>query len=72
MRHKFTLIAARVAISPTTNYGYWDRKDGSEGGGLWFDGKTLTDFDGAMSLPRQVCEQIISLGYEVGQEFYLE
>ena len=65
-----SIAADRVHISPSMDYGYWHRADGSEGGGLWFKGKTLTDYDGAFELPRVICDQIVSLGYEVGPEFY--
>lgn len=26
-----------VCVDTARHYGYWERKDGSEGGGLWFD-----------------------------------
>jgi hypothetical protein len=70
MTHEYTLKASRCAISPSTSYGYWERKDGSEGGGLWFDGMSLSDYDGAFSLPKDVCDEIAALGYTVAQEFY--
>ena len=37
-----------VKIDPAALYGYWERKDGSEGGGLWFtrpDGEASTDLE---------------------------
>jgi hypothetical protein len=71
MAYNFTLKTARVGIDPGASYGYWDRKDGSEGGGLWFShGKALQDFDGAHLVPRAVVEQIRTLGYTVSEDFY--
>ncbi len=70
VEHNYTLVCTRVAISPSTDYGYWNRADGSEGGGLWFEGENLSDYDGAFELPRKVCDEIVSLGYKVGPEFY--
>ena len=29
--------AGTVLIDPAAHYGYWEHRDGSEGGGLWFD-----------------------------------
>jgi hypothetical protein len=65
MSYNFTIIGKRVQIDPEASYGYWERKDGSEGGGLWFDGKSLVDFDGDYDLPRVVYDELESLGYRV-------
>jgi hypothetical protein len=42
--YNFTMILhpwgtehGQVGIDPAALYGYWERKDGSEGGGLWFE-----------------------------------
>ena len=48
-----------VGIDPAALYGYWEHKDGSEGGGLWFErtetgGLELVDYDGDYALPRLV------------------
>jgi len=55
-----------VGIDPAALYGYWERKNGSEGGGLWFSQELingrldqkgpleLIDYDGAVELPRSV------------------
>ena len=63
-----------VGIDPAALYGYWERKDGSEGGGLWFDtvpglyreGQApqleLTDYDGAGELPRSVVAALREAG----------
>ena len=68
-KYNFTLKASRVQIDPAQSYGYWERADGSEGGGLWFNGKELVDFDGAFELPAVVKDQIVTLGFTVGEEF---
>lgn len=54
---------SRIAIDPVAKYGYWERADGAEGGGLWFEdapgtthGLKLVDYDGAGVLPRQIVE----------------
>lgn len=65
---------AMVCVDPVALYGYWERQDGSEGGGLWFDapcaGKTeLTDFDGAYELPQRVVKALRDAGFIVGEEF---
>ena len=64
-KYNFTIKGHRVQIDPVANYGYWERSDGSEGGGLWFDGKVLIDYDGAFDLPRAVYDELRSLGFEV-------
>jgi hypothetical protein len=48
-----------VGIDPAALYGYWEHKDGSEGGGLWFERTEageleLVDYDGDYELPRLV------------------
>jgi hypothetical protein len=65
----------QVSIDPVARYGYWERKDGSEGGGLWFDtvpglyrpgdkpALELVDYDGAFALPRAVYAALRDAGY---------
>lgn len=47
-------------------YGYWEYKDGTEGGGLWFERRNnrvvLTDYDGAFDLPKKVWEMLEKAG----------
>jgi hypothetical protein len=48
-----------VGIDPAALCGYWEHKDGSEGGGLWFERTEsgdleLVDYDGHYTLPRLV------------------
>lgn len=60
-----------VVINPAENFGYFEHEDyGDEwGGGLWFEGKSLTDYDGVYELPAEVIAGIRELGYTVGREF---
>lgn len=54
--------------------GYWERKDGSEGGELRVDSKTgvLLDYDGAYDLPGYVYSEIETLGIKPSHSFQLE
>lgn len=54
-------------ISPSTNYGYFEhhRLGDNCGGGLWFNGKELVDYDGTSFLPREVAKKLREAGYEV-------
>jgi hypothetical protein len=73
-QYEFTYKAAgkhwAIAIDPVADYGYFETVSGIEGGGLWFEGKSLTDYDGRGVLPREVCELVAGAGYEVGEAFY--
>lgn len=69
-------IASMVGVDTTAMYGYWERKDGSEGGGLWFghsnegtQGLELQDFDGAGNLPMRVVLSLRENGFIVGKDF---
>lgn len=53
------------------HYGWfelYDTKTGGERwyaeGGLWFDNKTLTDYDGVFSLPIEIIEKLEEMGYD--------
>jgi len=35
------------------------------GGGLWFEGKELIDYDGVYSLPKEVAAKLKELGYKL-------
>ncbi len=78
MEHQYTVTlyphgnAAAVGIvqlSPATNYGYWEFKDGSEGGGLWFENNELVDFDGHYLLPAKVVTALRDHGCIVDDTF---
>lgn len=60
-----------VVLNPEENFGYFEHEDyGDEwGGGLWFEGKNLIDYDGVYELPSEVIAGIRELGYIVAQEF---
>lgn len=63
--------AGIVQIDPQARYGYWEFKDGCEGGGLWFesteDGLMLTDFDGHYDLPHQVYRALTEAGFKLDE-----
>ena len=67
--------AGVVQLSPSTHYGYFELRDGSEGGGLWFDqeaeGLTLQDFDGQASLPLKVVDALRAFGVTIDPIFEL-
>lgn len=68
--------AGLVEIDPAELFGYFEHRDGSEGGGLWFEldfenqkDLILTDYDGCYCLPRQVISALRAHGITVGPEF---
>ena len=63
-----------VVIDEAQMYGAWEYKDGTEGGGLWFersdDGRLdLTDYDGAFSLPVSVVKALREANVSVDEIF---
>ena len=64
-----------VGIDTAALYGYWERKDGSEGGGLWFERLDtkgtleLIDYDGAFELPRSVVAALRAAGVVMDETF---
>lgn len=70
-----------VEIDTDALYGYWERMNGSEGGGLWFcrelidsrlDRKgplELVDYDGAFELPRPVVVALRAAGVVLDEMF---
>ena len=77
MNHTYTLETTahvwKVGISPSTNYGYFyydGEKDLDIEGGLWFQGKTLVDYDGVFELPKKVIDTVVSFGFAVDKDFY--
>jgi hypothetical protein len=64
-----------IGIDSTACYGYFERKDGSEGGGLWFDRHwrtgelNLVDFDGSATLPKAIIEALRAHGVIVDADF---
>ena len=63
-----------IGIDPEAFYGYFERKDGSEGGGLWFGRAAngnleLIDFDGLSALPRTIANALREHGFTVDSDF---
>ena len=72
-----------VKIDPAAQYGYWEHKDGSEGGGLWFTRESslpngrgywlrpeLADYDGTSDyLPASVVRALRAAGFTVEADF---
>ena len=63
-------LEVTVGIKEDGKYGWFEIYDIETGGeswyaegGLWFDGKTLTDYDGTFSLPKPVEEKLNEWGY---------
>lgn len=54
-----------VKISPTTQYGYFENVKTGGGGGLWFEGRELVDYDGVFDLPKDVVYMLHGAGYDV-------
>lgn len=66
---------ANVELSITVginseDYGWFELYDTKTGGdrwyaegGLWFENKTLTDYDGVFSLPIEIIEKLEQMGY---------
>jgi hypothetical protein len=68
-----------IGIDTLACYGYFTRRDGSEGGGLWFnidtsapDGSNrleLYDYDGMTELPKAVVTALRSRGILLDETF---
>ena len=64
-----------VQIDPKAQYGYWEHRDCTEGGGLWFGpadhtgALELLDYDGAFELPRRVVEGLRIAGFKLDATF---
>ena len=61
-----------VKISPSTEYGYFESVDHGEGGGLWFEGSELIDYDGVYELPKSVVDMLVGAGYILAWNFLPE
>lgn len=74
MAYNFTQTARvckwEVKVDPVAHYGYFEHDTYGEGGGLWFEGNDLSDYDGVFALPMGVVEAIRSLGYSVDDTCY--
>jgi hypothetical protein len=58
-----------VQVSSTEGYGYFENNLNGSGGGLWFEGKELADYDGMSELPRVITIKLREHGFIVGPEF---
>jgi hypothetical protein len=72
--YNFDLTGPRFGIDTAALYGFWERKDGTEGGELRFDrlasgALDLTDFDGAYALPLAIVGALRSAGVRVSDDF---
>lgn len=70
MGYNFTVILDtknfEISIDPEAAYGYFEHNDlGDEcGGGLWFTGNDLYDYDGVFKLPAEVAQALRDHGYK--------
>lgn len=78
MSYNFTIILhpwgespehGTVSIDPVARYGFWEHRDGTEGGGLWFEALELVDYDGAYALPRSVIAALRGAGYVLDESY---
>jgi hypothetical protein len=60
-----------IGIREDEGTGYFELYDTETGGedwyaegGLWFDGKELTDYDGVFALPECIIEKLKELGFD--------
>lgn len=70
----FDLTGPRFGIDTAALRGFWDRKDGTEGGELRFDRLSsgaldLIDYDGAYALPLAIVGALRSAGVNVSDDF---
>ena len=50
---------------PTSQHGWFEHKRTGAGGGLWFEGIELIDYDGVFELPKAVADMLIGAGYDL-------
>lgn len=63
-----------IGIDDKAQYGYFELYDVPTGGnrfhaegGLWFEGKKLTEYDGVFSLSPQIIRELKTAGYDVSE-----
>lgn len=67
--------AGVVRLDTKARYGYWEYRNGSEGGGLWFEPVgplELVDYDGGYFLPPAVIRALRAAGVSVDPEYFPE
>lgn len=57
-----------IEIDTAESYGYFQNNLTGTEGGLWFDGKTLADYDGVSVLPTEVAQALTANGYILDDE----
>lgn len=71
--HPYTPTGGVVGIDPVNLHGYWEYKDGTEGGELTFSRSKgrlcLEDYDGSYTLPRAVITALRTWGAQVSTDF---
>ena len=67
-------LSIEVGVDEEEEYGFfeiYDVKSGGERfygeGGLWFDGKTLTDYDGVFELSNHVIDKLKEWGFDTSE-----
>lgn len=56
-----------IKIDPENSYGYFEHNHVGDmcAGGLWFNNKTLVDYDGVFELPKEVTDALYEAQYNV-------
>lgn len=54
-----------IEIGPKGEYGYFENTVHGGGGGLWFEGRELVDYDGVAELPKTVFAMLVGAGYNL-------
>jgi hypothetical protein len=71
--YPYGVDGGKTEIDPAALYGYFERKDGSEGGSLWFENDghrlVLVDYDGVTTLPKAIIECLRLNGATVDADF---
>lgn len=77
LRFWAALLLHKGDFLPSTQkerYGYWERINGEEGGGLWFERHEsgaieLVDYDGVSCLNQSIVDKLREKGYIVDESF---
>ena len=58
-----------IKVDSQHQYGCFEHDNYGEdlGGGLWFEGNVLVDYDGVFELPEEVAEGLKELGFNVDE-----
>lgn len=57
-----------IEIDTAAGYGYFQNDTTGTEGGLWFEDKTLIDYDGVAVLPKQVEDALKAKGYSLDDD----